>query len=135
MPFADGAVYETNQGGEMIAHTIHSVNPSLPCFPVRTTHGKAIRAEPVAALYEQGLVHHVGFFPELEEQMTEWVPGDSKSPDRLDALVWAATYLQKFRKQSSGLIMDTPVLASSPHIPYSRGHRSGVPVFFNGGRR
>lgn len=53
---------------------------------------KQIRAEPVAALYEQGKVHHVGYFGELEDQLCTWVPGE-KSPDRLDALVWALTEL------------------------------------------
>jgi phage terminase large subunit-like protein len=55
--------------------------------------GKSARAEPVSALYEQRKVHHVGAFPELEDQLTSWVPGESDSPDRLDALVWAITFL------------------------------------------
>ena len=89
----DSAVYETNQGGDMVEHTIHVANRKIPCHGVRATRGKAIRAEPVVALYERGIVHHVGTFPELEDQLTEWVPGDPKSPDRMDALVWAITYL------------------------------------------
>jgi phage terminase large subunit-like protein len=55
--------------------------------------GKAIRAEPISALYEQGKVHHFGTFPQLEDQMCEWAPGLEKSPDRIDALVWAVTKL------------------------------------------
>ena len=63
-----------------------------PIRLVRATRGKAARAEPVAALYERGLVHHVGAFAKLEDQMCDWMPGQ-KSPDRLDALVWALTEL------------------------------------------
>ncbi|HJJ35762.1 MAG TPA: hypothetical protein O0X27_01155 [Methanocorpusculum sp.] len=74
-------------------HTIHVANPRIPSHGVRSTRGKAVRAELVVALYEQGRVHHVGYFPELEGQMTEWVPTDWYSLDRLDALVWAVTYL------------------------------------------
>jgi len=89
---ADTIVGEVNNGGEMVGHTIHTVSPNLGFKAVRATRGKFLRAEPVAALYEQGRVHHVGFFSELEDQMCEWVPGD-KSPDRLDALVWVLTEL------------------------------------------
>ena len=60
---------------------------------VTATRGKAIRAEPVAALYEQGRVHHMGVFAELEDQMTTWVTTDKVSPDRMDALVWGITEL------------------------------------------
>jgi phage terminase large subunit-like protein len=60
---------------------------------VRATRGKRLRAEPVAALYEQGLVRHVGAFPALEDQMTQFTGAASSSPDRLDALVWALTDL------------------------------------------
>lgn len=60
---------------------------------VHASRGKAIRTEPISALYEQGKVHHFGTFPQLEDQMCEWVPGVDKSPDRIDALVWAVTKL------------------------------------------
>jgi phage terminase large subunit-like protein len=76
----------------MVGHTIHTVSPIARFKSVRATRGKYLRAEPVAALYEQGRIHHVGFLPELEDQMCEWMPGQ-KSPDRLDALVWALTEL------------------------------------------
>jgi phage terminase large subunit-like protein len=65
----------------------------VPYRKVTASRGKRVRAEPVAALYEQGRVHHVGLFPRLEEQMLEWTPDAPKSPDRLDALVWAVTDL------------------------------------------
>jgi phage terminase large subunit-like protein len=86
-------VGETNRGGDMIEHTIRTVDQDVAYKPVRATRGKAIRAEPVAALYEQGKVHHVGFFPEMEDQQCSYVPGDTASPDRMDALVWALTDL------------------------------------------
>ena len=89
---ADRLVYEANQGGEMVAATLHSVEAALPLKAVHASRGKQTRAEPVSALYEQSRVHHVGSFPALEDQMCEWVPGGS-SPDRLDALVWALTEL------------------------------------------
>ncbi|MEO1460523.1 MAG: formate--tetrahydrofolate ligase, partial [Pseudomonadota bacterium] len=66
---------------------------SVPVREVRATRGKTLRAEPVAALYEQGRVHHVGAFPDLERQMCRFDGTGSKSPDRLDALVWALTEL------------------------------------------
>ena len=89
---ADHIVCEVNQGGEMVKSTIHSVDPDIPVRMVRATRGKALRAEPVASLYEMGRVHHVGVFPRLEDQLCTWEPG-MKSPDRMDALVWLATDL------------------------------------------
>ncbi|HEY7119663.1 MAG TPA: terminase family protein [Tepidisphaeraceae bacterium] len=89
---ADAVVIEVNQGGEMATNTLRTVRPTLPILPVHAARGKATRAEPVAALYEQGRISHVGSFPALEDQLVSWVPGDA-SPDRLDALVWACTEL------------------------------------------
>lgn len=91
---ADRIVAERNQGGDMVAHTLATVDPRVPVSTVWASRGKTARAEPVAALYEQGRVSHVGVFSELEEQLTTWVPADrASSPDRLDALVWALTEL------------------------------------------
>ena len=90
---ADRVIGEVNQGGDLIESNLRSVDRTLPYKQVRATRGKVLRAEPVAALYEQGLVHHVGRFSELEQQMTEWNPQSPSSPDRLDALVWACTEL------------------------------------------
>lgn len=95
---ADVIVAEKNYGGEMVRHTIHSIDRNVPVKMVNATRSKAVRAEPVSSLYEQHRVHHVGFFPELEEQMCHWVPpkpGERRpdSPDRMDALVWALTEL------------------------------------------
>ncbi len=85
-------VAEVNNGGDMVGHVIKTIDKNLPFKAVHATRGKYTRAEPVSALYEQGRIHHIGFFPELEDQLCDWVPG-STSPDRLDALVWAITEL------------------------------------------
>lgn len=91
---ADRIVAEVNQGGDLVQELINSVGAGLPVKTVRATRGKIVRAEPIAALYEQGLVHHVGSFPELEDEMTSYTGYDSEtSPDRMDALVWAITEL------------------------------------------
>lgn len=90
----DRVVAETNYGGEMVESTIRNVQGgALVAYkPVHATRGKAVRAEPVAALYEQKRVHHVGMFASLENEMCEWVPGE-RSPNRMDGLVWAITDL------------------------------------------
>lgn len=90
---ADRMVAETNYGGQMVEHTIRSVRPLCPIHVVTASRGKRQRAEPISALYEQGRVHHVGSFDRLEDQMTTWVPDSGRSPDRMDALVWALTDL------------------------------------------
>ena len=84
---ANKIVGETNNGGDLVEHTLKTIDPNVPFKAVHASRGKDIRAEPVSALYEQGKVHHFGTFPELEGQLCEWVPGAEKSPDRLDALV------------------------------------------------
>lgn len=95
---ADAIVVETNRGGKFVAHTIMSVvrpgEPRPRIIEVKATRNKATRAEPIAAIYEEGRFRHVGTFAELEKQMTTYVPGiTKKSPDRMDAHVWAATEL------------------------------------------
>ncbi len=85
---ADRVIGEVNNGGDLVEVNIRTVNPNIPFYAVHASRGKAIRAEPVSGMYEQGRIHHVGTFPELEDQLCEWTPGD-KSPDRMDALVWA----------------------------------------------
>ena len=122
----DSAVYESNQGGDMVQHTIKTADPRIPCHAVRATRGKVLRAEPVAALYEQGRVHHVGRFPVLEDQMTSWTPEDADSPDRLDALVWAVTYLVDNYTLSSVRAWNDPTLGSCSIRP---------PMFGGGLRR
>jgi len=90
---AERVIVESNQGGDMVRATIHAVDPNLRVEKISARHSKAARAEPVSALYERKLVHHAGFFPMLESQMISWVPGESKSPDRMDALVHAIASL------------------------------------------
>ncbi|MGV8996386.1 MAG: DNA-packaging protein [Parvibaculaceae bacterium] len=90
---ADRIIAESNQGGEMVSTIMRQVMPEASLRLVRATRGKWVRAEPVAALYERGLVAHVGSLARLEDQMCDFVPGAGKSPDRLDALVWALTDL------------------------------------------
>lgn len=90
---ADFVVGEVNNGGEWIGTTLHLIRADVPYMSVRASRGKAIRAQPVATLYERHRVHHVGTLPKLEDQMTSWVPGEGDSPDRVDALVWGVTAL------------------------------------------
>jgi len=93
---ADRIVAENNQGGAMVEFTVATVSRDMgvrtPYKAVHASRGKYIRAEPVAALYEQGRVHHVGSMPDLEDELCNWEPGQP-SPNRLDALVWALTEL------------------------------------------
>lgn len=86
---ADRIVAEVNNGGDLVEHTIRTVDANLPYTAVRASRGKKIRAEPIAALYEQGKVHHVGTLGALEAQMCDEVDGE----DRVDALVWALSAL------------------------------------------
>ncbi len=91
---ADRIVAERNQGGDMVEHTIRTVDKRVSYKSVVAKRGKYVRAEPVAALYEQGKVHHVGGFAAMEDQMCRYVPEEfDGSPDRVDALVWALTEL------------------------------------------
>jgi phage terminase large subunit-like protein len=85
-------VAEVNNGGDMVELTVRMVDPKVSYKKVSASRGKLTRAEPVAALYEQGKVHHVGTFAEMEDEMCTWLPGDP-SPNRMDALVWALTEL------------------------------------------
>jgi predicted phage terminase large subunit-like protein len=93
---ADRIVAEANQGGDLVESVIRQVDGTVPIRLVRATRGKWIRAEPVAALYAEGRVAHVGRHAALEAQMLAFGAdglAEGKSPDRLDALVWALTEL------------------------------------------
>lgn len=91
---ADRIVAETNFGAAMVENTLRTVWPGVPFRGVRASRGKAIRAEPIVALFEQGKAHVVGQQPQLEDQMCSWEPLTSReSPDRIDAMVWALTEL------------------------------------------
>jgi phage terminase large subunit-like protein len=97
---ADAVVVEVNQGGEMAEAVLREADPGLAVTPVRATRGKHVRAEPVAHLYERGRVRHAGTFPALEDELCDFGPtatgfglSTGRSPDRMDALVWAVTAL------------------------------------------
>lgn len=98
---ADLIAAEGNFGGDMVSSNILVTDPSVPVRLVHASRGKDIRAQPIATLAEEGKIHHVGHFPELEAEMTGWVPGDKDSPNRLDAMVWALTELFVRHVQSS----------------------------------
>ena len=91
---ADRVIAEVNQGGDMVEAIMRHKDPNVSYASVHATRGKVVRAEPIAALYEQGRVHHVGSLAKLEDEMCDWDPlVSAKSPDRMDALVWALTEL------------------------------------------
>ena len=99
---ANTLVAEVNMGGDMVRAVLREVDPSVPLKEVHATRGKYLRAEPVAALYEQGKVKHVRGFPLLEDEMCDFGPeglSSGRSPDRLDALVWALTELSRPRAE------------------------------------
>ena len=103
---ADAIVAEVNNGGDLVESVLRQVDPTVRVIKVRASRGKWIRAEPVAGLYEQGRVHHVGIFPKLEDQMCDFDPSgqsQGKSPDRLDALVWALTELGNKQQAKPGV--------------------------------
>ena len=106
---ADKVVAEVNNGGAMVTSVLRSVDPLLPVKAVRASHGKATRAEPVAALYVQDRVSHVGCFPLLEDEMCGLMAGGGyagpgRSPDRADALVWALTELMLGRREAEPMV-------------------------------
>lgn len=101
---ANAIIAEDNNGGEMVEAVIKQVDPTVIVKRVHASRGKATRAEPVAAVSEQGRDHHVGNFPALEDELCLWVPGDA-SPNRLDAKVWAVTELMNKHKVE---VMESP---------------------------
>ena len=105
---ADRIVVEVNQGGDMVREIVRQIDPSVAVREVRASRSKRLRAEPVAALYERALVRHTAAFPALEDQMTQFTgdggnAGGGKSPDRLDALVWALADLMLRRATAPGV--------------------------------
>lgn len=98
---ADRIIAETNNGGEMVEHTIRTLDANVSFKSVHASRGKKARAEPIAALDEQGRIHHVGTFPTMEDQMCSWISnGAQASPDRIDARVWGFTELMLGKKAS-----------------------------------
>jgi phage terminase large subunit-like protein len=99
---ADAVVAEVNFGADMVVSNLRTSGVKARILEQRSARGKELRAEPIVGLYEQKKVHHVDVFEDLEAQMTEWVPSESRdSPDRVDAMVFAITELQKKRGQAS----------------------------------
>jgi phage terminase large subunit-like protein len=88
---ADRIIGEANNGGDYLGSLLRTVDQDIPYRKVTASRGKAVRAEPVSALYEQARIHHVGVFPDLEDQMCTWLPTDDESPDRMDACLAAGT--------------------------------------------
>ena len=103
---ADGIVVETNFGGVMCKATLRSVDQKVPIYEVHASRGKYVRAEPVASLAEQGRIHHIGNFPELEDELSEWEPG-KKSPNRLDSCFISGTKI--ITKQGNKNIEDLKI--------------------------
>ena len=92
---ADRIVAEVNNGGDLVERVLRNIDSNVPYRSVRASRGKMVRAEPVAALYEQRRVHHIGVFEELETQMCTYIGQTNPSPDRLDALVWGLSEISK----------------------------------------
>lgn len=90
---ADRIVAEVNNGGELVGEVVHAIRAGVAYATVTASRGKHKRAEPVAALEEQGRLHLVGSFPELESELTTWTQDSAWSPNRLDAMVWGMTAL------------------------------------------
>lgn len=121
---ADAIVVEDNYGGEMVKSTLDNISKFPRVREVNSRRGKWIRAEPVFSLYEQGHVHHVPGLTELEEQLTQWIPGQGSSPDRLDALVHGMHELTEHARPAeirtaSGLIVPR-------HVSMSRKKQTAV---------
>lgn len=118
-------VAEVNQGGALVRNAIQAIDPTVKVLEVHSKHGKALRAEPVTLAYQQGRVHHVGYHADLESQMISWIPGQGKSPDRVDALVHALTAL--LIKPPAGFVGGQLVAKShaSRRIDLGRGWRLG----------
>jgi phage terminase large subunit-like protein len=97
-------VAETNQGYDMVKTIIHNIDSDILVKAVHALRGKVVRADPVIALYERGMVHHVGVLPGLEDQMTTWDSRDATiSPGRIDALVYGVAILMC--KQKVGFVL------------------------------
>jgi len=104
----------------MVTLLIRQVDNNVPVKKVTATRGKQVRAEPISSLYEQGRVHHHGYFADLETQLCEWTPIATFSPDRLDALVWALTELSEGASSIMGLAA-LAVFCPSCRFPAPKG--------------
>ena len=122
---ADRLLGERNYGGDMIRELIATVDENVSYKDVTATRGKQVRAEPIAALYEKSVVHHVGVFEKLEEEMCSYVPGVSKtSPNRMDAAVWALTELFPERLRLLSPEELSKLQAASEDVPVQKIQKS-----------
>ncbi len=119
---ADRVIAEVNMGGDMVESVVKAWDPKLAYKGVHASRGKLTRAEPISALYERGLVKHVGYMPKLEDEMCTYDPlaidgmkSDSRSPDRLDALVWALTELHDAPKPPKSMNFDKSPMRKNPY--------------------
>lgn len=121
-------VAEVNQGGALVRNAINTIDPSIKVYEVHSKYGKALRAEPITLAYEQNRVHHVNYLAELESQMISWIPGEGKSPDRVDALVHGLTAL--LIKPPQGFLGGkiTAKSMASRKLPLFRGGSGGFSV-------
>jgi phage terminase large subunit-like protein len=121
-------VAEVNQGGALVRNAINTIDPSIKVYEVHSKYGKALRAEPITLAYEQNRVHHVNYLAELESQMISWIPGEGKSPDRVDALVHGLTAL--LIKPPQGFLGGkiTAKSMASRKLPLFRGGNGGFRV-------
>lgn len=121
-------VVEKNQGGTLVRNAISQIDGNIPVFDVWSKQGKKLRAEPISLAYQQGRIHHVGFLADLESQMVSWDPeNDSKSPDRVDALVFALTALLVLPPKGfagGSLVAKTPARYKIPSARVPSGSRS-----------
>ncbi|GGI24135.1 DNA-packaging protein [Bradyrhizobium guangdongense] len=129
---ADRIVGEKNQGGDMVQSTIRMVDPNVSFKPVHASKGKFVRAEPVSALYEQRKVHHVGSFPQLEDQLCTFTSDFDRgrsgySPDRLDALVWGLSELMV--TSPPPMTFAPPIVFTRPRDPFAAPHLAGGPEY------
>jgi len=92
---ADKIIGEANNGGDLIETVLRTIDTDIPYKKVHASRGKIVRAEPVSSLYEQGKVHHVGVFDDLEDEMCSYTSQTSESPNHMDAMVWAITELSE----------------------------------------
>jgi phage terminase large subunit-like protein len=118
-------VAEVNQGGALVRNAINAIDPNVKVLEVHSKFGKALRAEPVTLAYEQNRVHHIDYLTSLESQMCAWIPGEGKSPDRVDALVHALTAL--LIKPPPGFVGGTITAKSvaARRLPSFRGGNGG----------
>lgn len=116
-------IAEVNQGGALVRNAINTIDPTVKVLEVHSKHGKSLRAEPIVLAYEQKRVHHVNYLTELEDQMSSWIPGEGKSPDRVDALVHALTAL--LIKPPQGFVGGRLTAKSPAHRRLPNGRSTG----------